>query len=54
MKQTFFDFIAQHVQLTLEERTYIDQLLPIQTFSKSAFLLQEQSISRQFFFVIKD
>lgn len=53
MKQTFFDFIAQHVQLTIEERAYIDQLLPIQTFSKGTFLLQEQSISKQFFFVIK-
>lgn len=53
MKQAFFDFIAQHIQLTLEERTYVEELLPIQTFPKGSFLLQEQSISRQFFFVIK-
>jgi CRP-like cAMP-binding protein len=53
MSQAFFDFIAQHMQLDPKEIAYIDRLLPIKTFPKGAFLLEEQSISRQFFFVIK-
>lgn len=53
MKEAFFDFIAQHVQLSLKEKEYVNNLLPVKSFPKGAFLLQEQTISRQFFFLIK-
>lgn len=53
MPQAFFDFITQHIQLSLKEKEYVSNLLPIKSFSKGAFLLQEQNISRQFFFIIK-
>jgi len=53
MAKAFFDFIAQHVQLSPEEKAFVEELLPTQQLPKGHLLLQEQRISTQFFFIIK-
>lgn len=53
MKQAFFQFIAKHVQLSPEEIAFVDQLLPVKTFPKKTFLLQQHDVSKHFFFILK-
>ncbi|BDS11099.1 Crp/Fnr family transcriptional regulator [Aureispira anguillae] len=53
MKQAFFDFVQQHIQLDPKEMAFMDELLPIKTFSRGDFLLQQEAISKHFFFIIK-
>lgn len=53
MEQILFDYIAQHMQLTEEEKSGIRDLAMIRTYKKGTVLLEEGKRSNDNYFVLK-
>lgn len=53
MIEPFFDYIEQRMPLTIEEKSYLEQVLPIAEYKKGEYLLREGEVSDRFFFNLK-